>query len=324
MNKPRLLDQVRDSLRLRHYSLRTEQAYIGWIKRFILFHKKRHPSEMGEQEITAFLTYLAVDKHVSASTQNQALSAILFLYKEVLKQELEWLDGVVRAKRPQRLPTVLNREETARLLRELTGIYSIMANLMYGTGMRLMECLHLRVLDVDFGYRQITIRSGKGNKDRSTVLPESIVSRLSAHLEQVRSLHDKDLEEGFGRTHLPFALQRKYPNADKEWRWQFVFPSKIRSPDHEDHVVRRFHMSPKSFQHAIYAACRRCKLTKRVTSHTLRHCFATHLLEDGYDIRTIQQLLGHKDVKTTMIYTHVVQRGGQGIKSPLDTIKHNI
>ncbi len=318
MDKPRLLDQVRNALRARHYSPRTEDTYVDWIKRFILFHNKRHPGELGERDISAFLTHLAVEKHVSASTQNQALASILFLYKVVLERELERLDEVVRAKRSQRLPTVLNRQEVAALFERLTGTHRLMAQLMYGTGMRLMECIQLRVKDVDFGYCQLTIRAGKGNKDRITMLPNALLERLRAHLLRVKSLHDADLAEGFGRTRLPDALARKYPNADREWGWQYVFPSRIRSPDRDTGVICRFYTSPSTFQRAIHSAARMARLAKRVSSHTLRHCFATHLLEDGYDIRTVQELLGHKDVTTTMIYTHVLNKGGRGVRSPLD------
>jgi len=320
MDKPRLLDRVRQALRTRHYSPRTEDTYVGWIKRFILFHNKRHPDELGERDISAFLTHLAVEKHVSASTQNQALASILFLYKVVLERELDWLDDVVRAKRTQRLPTVLSRQEVAALFAHLAGIHRLMAQLMYGTGMRLMDCIQLRAKDVDFGYCQLTIRCGKGNKDRVTMLPQSLQEPLRAHLLRVKTLHDADLAEGFGRTHLPDALIRKYPNADREWGWQFVFPSRIRSSDRDSGVICRFYTSPSTFQRAIHSAARSARLAKRVSSHTLRHCFATHLLEDGYDIRTVQELLGHKDVNTTMIYTHVLNKGGRGVRSPLDGI----
>lgn len=320
MENPRLLDQVRDALRVRHYSLRTEVSYLQWIKRFILFHKKQHPRDMGEQEITAFLTYLAVDKNVAASTQNQALSAILFLYKEVLGQELDWLDDVVRAKRSVRVPEVLSPEQVRRLLGQLEGVHQLVARLLYGTGMRIMEAIRLRVQDVDFHYRQITVRNGKGNKDRVTVLPESLIPPLQAHLVRVRELHKKDLAEGFGRVYLPHALAEKYPNAGREWPWQYVFPAATRSLDPVSREIRRHHLFEQNLQRAIKQAASDLGFSSRVRTHTLRHSFATHLLESGQDIRTVQELLGHSDVKTTMIYTHVLQRGGRGVRSPLDRL----
>ena len=318
MHQPRLLDRVRDALRVRHYSLRTEQAYTHWIKRFILFHDKRHPESMGEPEITAFLTYLAVQRNVAASTQNQALSAILFLYKQVLKQDLDWLDSIVRAKRPSRLPTVLTAQETQALLSHLKGTNKLIAELLYGTGMRLMECLRLRVKDVDFEYRQITVRGGKGDKDRVTVLPVRTIPELRSQMEHTKRLHALDLGEGFGEVYLPFALARKYPKAGRDWGWQFVFASKSRSVDPQSGAIRRHHFYEKNVQRALKQAARNMGLTKPVSSHTLRHSFATCLLARGYDIRTIQELLGHKDVKTTMVYTHVMNRGAQGVISPLD------
>jgi integron integrase len=320
MDKPRLLDQVRDSLRLRHYSLRTEATYIQWIKRFILYHEKRHPLEMGEQEITSFLTHLAVDKHVAPSTQNQALAAILFLYKEVLERELDWMDDIVRAKRSVRIPEVLSPEQVRRLIDQLEGTHQLMARLLYGTGMRLMEAVRLRVRDVDFHYRQITVRNGKGNKDRVTVLPASLLEPLKAHLARVKTLHEKDLADGFGRVYLPYALSRKYPSADREWGWQYVFPASTRSTDPRSGAVRRHHVFEQNLQRAIKQAVMNLGFPGRVSTHTLRHSFATHLLEGGSDIRTVQELLGHADVKTTMIYTHVLQRGGRGVMSPLDRL----
>jgi integron integrase len=320
MDKPRLLDQVRDSLRLRHYSLRTEATYIQWIKRFILYHEKRHPLEMGEQEITSFLTHLAVDKHVAPSTQNQALAAILFLYKEVLERELDWMDDIVRAKRSVRIPEVLSPEQVRRLIDRLEGTHQLMARLLYGTGMRLMEAVRLRVRDVDFHYRQITVRNGKGNKDRVTVLPASLLEPLKAHLARVKTLHEKDLADGFGRVYLPYALSRKYPSADREWGWQYVFPASTRSTDPRSGAVRRHHVFEQNLQRAIKQAVMNLGFPGRVSTHTLRHSFATHLLEGGSDIRTVQELLGHADVKTTMIYTHVLQRGGRGVMSPLDRL----
>lgn len=318
MNPPRLMDQVRDVLRVHHYSLRTEQSYLQWIRRYILFHGKRHPREMGEEEISAFLTYLAVKKDVAASTQNQALSALLFLYKKVLNIEPAWLDGVTRAKRSKRLPVVLPRETVHKLLSQLTGTHKLAAYLIYGTGMRLMEAARLRVKDVDFSYRQITIRAGKGDKDRITLLPDKLVLPLQRHLELGRRLFDLDRAEQSPGVELPFALERKYPNAGKEWPWFWVFPAQNRSADPRSGIIRRHHFYEKSLQRSIKQAVRNLGLATTVSVHTLRHCFATHLLENGYDIRTVQELLGHKDVKTTMIYTHVLNKGGLGVRSPLD------
>jgi len=316
--QPRLLDRVRDEMRLRHYSLRTEKTYIEWIKRYIIFHNKRHPSGMGETEITTFLTWLATDRKVAASTQNQALAALLFLYKAVLGVELDWMDGIVRAKRPVRVPAVLTKDEVRAVLTKMTGTNKLLAHLLYGTGMRVSEALRLRVLDIDFGYKQIVIRSGKGNKDRVTVLPESLVKPLQRQLEYARSLHNNDLAEGFGSVYLPFALERKFPNAHTEWRWQYAFPSGNRSADPVSGVIRRHHLHEKNLQRALRKAAFDARISKRITTHTLRHSFATHLLENGYDIRTVQELLGHRDVKTTQIYTHVLNRGGRGVRSPLD------
>ena len=318
MTKPRLLDEVRSALRVKHYSIRTEEAYIQWIKRFIYFHNKKHPAEMGEAEISAFLTYLAVTKNVTASTQNQALSALLFLYKQVLGTELAWLDDVTRAKRPSRLPTVLPKEQVLQLLDAMNGTNGLIARLLYGTGMRLMEAMRLRIQDIDFDYRQIIVRQGKGAKDRSTVLPESLIEPLKQQLAQAKRIHQLDLEEGFGCVYLPFALERKYPNACREWGWQYVFPSTNRSVDPRGEVIRRHHLDEKNVQRAMRDAARQCRITKPVTPHTMRHCFATHLLESGTDIRTLQELLGHKDVKTPQIYTHVMKRGGNAVRSPLD------
>ena len=315
---PRLLDQVRSAIRVRHYSLRTETAYLQWIKRYILFHGKRHPVEMGEPEVTKFLSWLATERKVAPSTQNQALSAILFLYKHVLNIELEWLDDVVRAKRPAHVPVVLTRSEVRALISSIRGVNNLIANLLYGTGMRLTEGLRLRIQDIDFDYRQIIIRSGKGNKDRHTVLPEKLISPLQEQIEYALQIHERDIADGFGEVYLPYALARKYPNAAREPGWQYVFPSSRRSIDPRDGVTRRHHADEKNLQRAIKQAVRRIGLNKRVTTHTLRHSFATHLLESGYDIRTVQELLGHKDVKTTMIYTHVLNKGGRGVLSPLD------
>jgi len=314
----KLLDQVRETIRLKHYSIRTEEAYVNWIKRYILFHNKRHPREMGRPEIEAFLTHLAVSENVAASTQNQALNALLFLYREVLQQDLDLPIHAVRAKRPKHLPTVLTREEVRRVLAQLSGTHRLMAQLLYGSGLRLMECVRLRVKDVDFAQHQIIVRDGKGMQDRVTMLPDSLVTPLQEHLQRVKRLHDEDLARGYGSVYLPFALERKYPNAHREWIWQYVFPSDRLSRDPRSGIVRRHHISESSLQKAVKQAGRLAGINKRVTCHTFRHSFATHLLESGYDIRTVQELLGHKDVKTTMIYTHVLQRGGLAVRSPLD------
>jgi integron integrase len=319
-SSPRLLDQVRDEIRLRHYSLRTEQSYLGWTRRFILFHGKRHPRQMGANEVTAFLTHLAVEGNVSASTQNQALNAILFLYRDVLKITLPWLDGIQRAKKPIRLPVVLTHEEVKRLLARLEGTRWLIVALIYGSGLRLMEALRLRVKDLDFHYNQLIVRDGKGQKDRVTPLPQMLVEPLRRHLARVKALHQKDLQDGFGRVYLPDALARKYPSADREWAWQYIFPSVNRSSDPRSRVTRRHHVNESSVQRAVRSAVRTAGIVKPASVHTLRHSFATHLLEDGYDIRTVQELLGHSDVSTTMIYTHVLQKGGKAARSPLDRI----
>ena len=320
MTPPKLLDQVRDRIRVKHYSIRTETQYVQWIKRFILFHGKRHPSELGAAEVEAFLTHLAVDGHVSASTQNQALSALLFLYKEVLAVDLPWLDNVVRAKRPQRLPVVLTRSEVRAVLVRMKGVHGLMANMLYGTGMRLMECVRLRVKDVDFERGEILIRDGKGGKDRVTMLPSSVVAGLQAHLEQRRALFEDDKRIGKTDVFLPDALARKYPNAATEWCWQYIFPSGSYSVDPRSGVERRHHIDEKLLQRAMKKAVQMAGIAKPATPHTLRHSFATHLLEAGYDIRTVQELLGHSDVSTTMIYTHVLNKGGRGVLSPLDQL----
>jgi integron integrase len=317
-SKPRLLDQVRELIRIRHYSGRTEAAYVQWIRRFILFHGKRHPSEMGAPELTAFLSDLAIRRNVAASTQNQALNAILFLYRDVLKITLPWLDEVQRAKKPQRLPVVLTRDEVRSLLAQLQGTTWLMGALIYGGGLRLLECLRLRVKDVDFHYKQLIIRDAKGQKDRVTILPHNLLDPLRTHLARVRVLHERDLRDGFGRVFLPFALASKHPNAEREWSWQYVFPSSRRSIDPRSGVERRHHAPEDALQRAVKQAIRKANIIKPASVHTLRHSFATHLLESGYDIRTVQELLGHSDVKTTMIYTHVLNRGGRGVVSPLD------
>jgi integron integrase len=317
---PKLLDQVRNKIRFKHYSLRTEQAYVHWIRRFILFHNKQHPDGMGAREVEAFLTHLAVIGKVAASTQNQARSALLFLYKEVLEQPLPWMDDIAPAQRPQRLPTVLTTTEVKAILDRLTGTHSLLARLLYGTGMRLMEGFRLRVKDLDFEQRQILIRDGKGFKDRITMLPDTLIQPLNHHLDRVKALHQEDLQQGYGAVCLPDALERKYPNANREWGWQYVFPSRSLSVDPRSGINRRHHADEKGLQRAMQQAVRDAGLTKHATPHTLRHSFATHLLHIGYDIRTVQELLGHKDVSTTMIYTHVLNRGGQGVLSPLDAI----
>lgn len=315
---PMLLDQVRQRLRVKHYSMRTEQAYVGWIRRFILANGKRHPRDMGEREVEAFLTLLATKGNVAAGTQNQALSALLFLYREVLKLELPWMENVVRAKRPRRIPVVLSREEVTRLLSALDGQLWLMAALLYGTGMRLMECIRLRVKDVDFGRGEIVVRDGKGGKDRRVPLPLRLREPLQAAIERACLLHAPDLVDGLGEVWLPHALARKYPNAARETGWQYVFPSPQRSVDPRSGKMRRHHVDDSVLQRAVRAARKLAMIDKPATCHTLRHSFATHLLEAGHDIRTVQELLGHKDVATTQIYTHVLGRGAGAVLSPLD------
>ena len=317
---PRLLDQVRDKLRVKHYSIRTEQAYVDWIKRYIFFHDKRHPQAMGAQDVEAFLTHLAVAGKVAASTQNQAKSALLFLYREVLEMQLPWLDKVTQAKVPKRLPVVLTVSEVQAVLSHLTGTHALIASLLYGTGMRLMEVMRLRVKDVEFARREIVVREGKGFKDRVTMLPEAVMAPLKAHLVNAKSMHDEDVSQGFGEVYLPFALDKKYQNAGREWAWQYVFPSKNLSVDPRSGKTRRHHLDEKGMQRAMKQAVRDAGLIKPATPHTLRHSFATHLLQSGYDIRTVQELLGHSDVATTMIYTHVLNKGGRGVASPLDVL----
>ncbi len=318
MTQPKLLDRVRAVARLRHLSLSTEKTYSGWIRRFILFHGKRHPAEMGTDEIRQFLSHLAVAGRVSASTQNQALCALLFLYRDVLQLELPFVEGIERAKRPVRVPVVFTREEVGRLLGQLSGTYRLIASLLYGSGLRLTEVLRLRVKDLDFDYGQITVRAGKGEKDRQTVLPRPLAEPLRRQLSRVKLLHEQDLREGHGSVYLPYALERKYPNAAREWGWQYVFPSMNRAADPRSSVVRRHHASPDSVQREVKRALRKAGVAKPGGCHTLRHSFATLLLEDGYDLRTIQELLGHADVRTTMIYTHVLNKGGRGVRSPLE------
>jgi integron integrase len=314
----KLLDQLRDAIRVKGYSIRTEIAYVEWVRRYILFHNKNHPQDMGEPEIETFLTYLAVDQDVAASTQNQALCALLFLYKNVLRKPLDHnIIDAVRAKRPERAPTVLTKNETQNLLIHITGTLGIMARLMYGSGMRILECVRLRVKDIDFGHSQITIRNGKGFKDRITILPKNLTDPLQNHLVRINNQHQNDLKKGLGSVYLPNALDRKL-GCSRDWRWQYIFPANRISTDPRTGIERRHHASTSALQRAIKQAANFAHIEKRVTSHTLRHSFATHLLEDGYDIRTVQELLGHKDVKTTMIYTHVLNRGPMAVKSPLD------
>lgn len=314
---PKLLDQVRAKIRFKQYSIRTEQAYTDWIKRFILHFGKKHPREMGAAEIEQFLTHLAVQGQVAAATQNQARCALLFLYREVLDIELPWLDNVEQAKAPKRLPVVLNRDEIQAILSRLTGTHWLVASLLYGTGMRIMECLRLRVQTIDFKQNEIMIRDGKGFKDRVTMLPVSLASALQTHLVKVRELHQSDLAQGFGEVYMPQALERKYPNAAREWGWQYVFPAARLSTDPHTQSVRRHHVQEQAVQRAVKQAVRDAGLTKAATPHTFRHSFATHLLEAGYDIRTVQELLGHSDVSTTMIYTHVLNKGWPGRVKPV-------
>ena len=320
--KPKkLLEQMQDVMRLKHYSLRTERTYSDWVVRFIRFHGKRHPRELGNAEVTEFLTHLARDGDVAASTQNQALSALLFLYKHVLKEEIGWLDGVERAKKPVRVPVVLSRDEVHKVFAHLHGTSKLMAGLLYGSGLRLLECLRLRVKDIDLAQARITVREGKGGKDRVTMLPVNLAVPLERHLAKGKAQHEQDLEDGFGTVYLPGALDRKYPSADREWLWQYVFPSTRLSSDPrlgDTGVKRRHHVDESSLQLAVKKAVRASGITKPASCHTFRHSFATHLLENGYDIRTVQELLGHKDVSTTMLYLHVLNKPGVGVRSPLD------
>jgi integron integrase len=316
--KPKLLDQVRQAIRTRHYSDRTEKAYVHWIKRFIFFHNKRHPIEMAEAEIARFLSSLASDGHVSASTQNQAFNALLFLYKEVLGKKIGLIEGVVRAKRPQRLPVVLTKDEVKKVIGHMNGLPRLMAIVLYGGGLRLMECCRLRVKDIDLSRNEIVVRSGKGNKDRYTMLPAVVKEPMTQHLRAVKSQHEEDLRKGVGRVSLPNALERKYPNAGKDWGWQWIFPATTHYTDAVTGEKRRHHLHESVLQRAFKEARLKAGVFKPAGPHTLRHSFATHLLENGYDIRTVQQLLGHNDVSTTMIYTHVLNRGGKGVRSPAD------
>lgn len=314
----KLLEQVQDVIRLKHYSYQTEKTYIYWIRRYILSHNKRHPKDMGSTEIEAFLTHLAVKENVAASTQNQVLHAVLFLYKQVLKQDLDLKVDAVRAKKSKYLPTVLTKDEVFAIIRQLSGVHQLLIKLIYGTGLRLNEGLSLRVKDIDLAQNQIIVRDTKGNESRVTMLPESITEELKIHLQAVKIIHQQDLQKGYGSVYLPFALERKYPKAKYEWIWQFIFLSSSISKDPRSGEVRRHHLHENSLQKALKQAVRQAGIQKKVGCHTFRHSFATHLLQNGYDIRTVQELLGHKDVKTTMIYTHVLNRGGEAVRSPLD------
>ncbi len=317
--EPKLLDQMKDTLRRKHYAYRTEKTYLEWARRYILFHNKRHPKEMGIPEIERYLTYLAVERNVASSTQNQALAGILFLYTQVLKIEIDPKEiNASRAKASRKLPVVLSKEETQKIINLLTGTHKLIAQILYGGGLRVMEVLRLRTKDIDFANKQIIIRSGKGDKDRITMLPEKIVEPLKTHLLRVREIHKRDLQEGYGTVYLPNALTIKYANAKYEWQWQWVFPSKTLSKDPRGGEIRRHHLSPSPLQRAFRKAGKLSGVNKRISPHVFRHSFATHLLEAGYDIRTVQELLGHKNVQTTMIYTHVLNRGGLYVRSPLD------
>jgi len=317
---PKLNDQMRESMRVRHYRARTEETYCQWVRRYILFHQKRHPKDMGEPEINIFLTHLAVKEKVSASTQNQALSAILYLYRHVIGRDIGDLGEVIRARKPKRLPVVMTRKDVKAVLDQLSGDKWLIASLLYGSGLRLMECMSLRVQEVDFQASEIIVRDGKGGKDRRTMLPQKLIAPLLEHLRKVKVIHEKDLAEGWGRVQMPHALDRKYPNAPTEWRWQWVFPQENRWVNNKTKEQGRHHMDESLIQKAVREAVGRAGLKKRATCHTFRHSFATHLLETGYDIRTVQELLGHRDVKTTMIYTHVLNKGTSGVRSPVDEL----
>jgi len=318
--KSPFLERIREAIRVRHYSIRTERTYIEWARRFILFHGKRHPEQMGEAEVAAFLTHLAVDRNVAASTQNQALNALVFVYKHVLDRPLGDISDAVRAKRPARLPVVLSQDEVRRLLAELRGAQWLIACLQYGSGLRLMESIRLRVKDLEFDRRAVIVREGKGGKDRVVTLSDALVEPLQRHLASRRNLFDQDSTQGFGSVYLPHALARKYPNAERSWAWQYVFPSTRLSRDPRSGTTRRHHLDESVVQKAVARAVRKCGIEKPASCHTLRHSFATHLLERGADIRTVQEQLGHADVRTTQIYTHVLQRGGQAVLSPLGSV----
>ena len=314
----KLIEQVKEKIRLKHYSISTEKSYVDWIKRYIFYHNKRHPKEMGIREIEQFLTYLAVDKNVASSTQNQALHAILFLYKQILNIDFDERINAIRAKKPKRIPIVLTKEEAHKVISLLSGTNQLMAMILYGTGLRLIECVRLRVQDIDFGQKNIIVRQGKGMKDRVTILPNSVIEPLKVHLKKVKLIHQKDLSDGFGSVYMPFALDKKYPNASREWIWQYVFPASKLSIDPRSGITRRHHIDKNTLQKAVKKAAGLARINKRVGCHTFRHSFATHLLENGYDIRTVQELLGHKDIKTTQIYLHVMQRNKLSVISPLD------
>ncbi len=318
--KPKLLEQVRAKIRVKHYSIRTEEAYTNWIKRFILFHKKKHPEEMGEKEISEFLSHLAVHGDVSASTQNQAMCSIVFLYKQVLGKEMGEFQDLVWAKRPAKLPEVFTIDEVDNVLDNLGGIHNLIGTILYGSGVRLIECLRLRVQDIDFACNKITVREGKGAKDRRTMLPESCIPALKEQLNKIKIQHEEDLENGFGTVYMPYALSKKYPNASKEWKWQYIFPAKRLSVDPRSGVKQRHHLAESAVQKAVNMAIRKAGINKHAGCHTFRHSFATHLLEDGYDIRVVQELLGHEDVSTTMIYTHVLNQSGETVRSPADML----
>ena len=316
--RPRLLDQLRQAVRLRHYSPRTEQAYVRWARRYVIYHHKRHPAELGGGEVTQFLSWLAEERHVSASTQTQALSALLFLYRNVLQLELPWMTEVVRAPNRTRLPVVLTREEVRAVVRRMQGPERLVVMLLYGSGLRLLEALRMRVKDLDFDQDQIVVRGGKGDKDRITMLPQTLKTELRRHLAEVRVLHEKDLGRGAGRVDLPTALARKFQGGDRDWRWQWLFPASRMGVSADDGAPLRHHLHESAVQRAVHVAVHEAGITKRATCHSFRHSFATHLLEDGYDIRTVQELLGHHDVSTTMVYTHVLNRGAFGVRSPAD------
>ena len=313
-----LLQSVREAIRVRHYSIRTERTYLTWIKRYIYFHQKRHPKDLGHEHIERFLTYLAVDGQVAPSTQNLALSALLFLYKEVLHIELPYLDNVIRAKKPSRIPVVLTKAEVRELINNINVKHQLVTELLYGSGLRLMECLRLRIKDIEYSRKIILVRDGKGGKDRVTILPDSVIEKIKIQLQVVKQIHVSDLACGHGQVYLPHALARKYPNAASEWGWQYVFPSSRRSIDPRTNIERRHHVGASAIQKAVKLAVRKSNINKPVSSHTFRHSFATHLIENGYDIRTVQDLMGHKDVRTTQIYTHVLNRGGNAVRSPID------
>lgn len=321
MKKKKLIDQLKEEIRRRNYSYSTEKTYSQWIVRFVRFHNLTHPSELNEKDVVAYLNYLASKRNVAASTQNQALSAIIFLYEHILKTPLKRLQNLKRAKKPKSLPVVLTEKEALSIINSLEGVHHLVISLIYGAGLRISEALRLRILDVDFDYKQITVRNGKGLKDRVTMLPDSLITNLQSHIKKVTALHSQDLAKEFGETILPNSLAKKYPNAPSQLKWQYLFPSKIRRKEPRSGILHRYHISPKYIRSSVQKMAMENQIQKHVTPHTFRHSFATHLLKNGYDIRTVQELLGHKSVKTTMIYTHVLNRGGKGVKSPLDRVK---